>query len=80
MRLGEPFGVLLDEFNVFQGVRHINREGGLGVLFGKPSTIFTTLEPSGKGLPLPGMPSLCAAIIVSFAAITFKSCSSSEAG
>jgi len=41
-------------------------KGGLVNFFGLHS-IFTILEPSGKGLPLPGTPSLYALIITGFA-------------
>src|SRR6188508_286713 len=36
---------------------------------------FTTLEPSGKGWPLPGMPALYALIIVGLATITLSTSS-----
>src|SRR6516165_1889302 len=42
------------------------------VFFFKDHSIFVTLEPSGKSLPLPGTPSLYAFIMTSFAAISFK--------
>src|SRR6516165_3658550 len=44
-------------------------KGGVVNFFGVHS-IFAILEPSGKGLPLPGTPSLYASIITGFARIT----------
>src|SRR3954453_13441917 len=48
---------------------------GASVLFFGFHWSFAILEPSGKGLPLPGTPALYAAIIVGFATITLSTCS-----
>ena len=48
----------------------ITEYGDSGSSFSNHS-IFTILEPSGKGLPLPGMPSFYASIIVGFATMSF---------
>src|SRR3984957_15831113 len=48
---------------------------GASVLFFGFHSIFAIFDPSGKGLPLPGMPALYAAIIVGLATITLRSAS-----
>src|SRR5437762_4881356 len=48
---------------------------GASVLFFGFHWSFTILEPSGKGLPLPGSPALYALIIVGLATITFSTSS-----
>src|SRR6476620_2918701 len=48
---------------------------GASVLFLKLHWSFAILEPSGKGLPLPGMPALYALIMVGLAAITLSTSS-----
>ena len=53
----EPLAVLHHEINVMQGARH-QRLTGLVVFFFGVQWIFAILAPSGKGLPLPGMPAL----------------------
>jgi hypothetical protein len=79
VRVRESLGILFDERNRFQGVRHRHEIGG-GSVFLKDRSIFVILEASGKSLPLPGTPSLYAFIITSFAAITISKRSDSHSG
>jgi hypothetical protein len=67
-RIREHLGILLDERNRSQGVRHLDKIRRDSILFLRP-LIFTIMEPSGKALPLPGMPCLYALIIAGFPGI-----------
>jgi hypothetical protein len=61
-RVRESLGILFDKRNRFQGVQYHHGIGGLRILF-RCALIFATLEPSGKCLPLSGMPALQALMI-----------------
>lgn len=53
--IGEPLRVLHDKLDPFENIR---LKGGREVgAFLSDQPIFTTIAPSGKGLPLPGIPS-----------------------
>src|SRR5271163_3168628 len=60
VRVRESLAVLHDELDLRQVAGTVSgwvaEKGGSVIFFGFHS-IFTILEPSGKGLPLPGMPS-----------------------
>src|SRR5260370_39122222 len=71
----ESLGILLDELNLSQGpgtVSGVLAEKGASVIFAGFHSIFAILEPSGKGLPLPGMPPLYALIITGLARISLR--------